>query len=424
MERAGRQLRIGLYSPFFGTAVGGGEKYLGVTAEAIRDALPQHRVEIISPVAVDTAKYERMLGLDLGGIAFRERTMRGAGLGRHVRRIPGVRRYADLYLASRSIRWTRDYDVLLSMVYVMPAFSQARRGIILCQFPYRLSASEGGGVRRGPLYGAYAALYELLKRRLLGSEIDAFQLVVCQSEYTRGWVRRYWSRDSLVVAPPIDVPAEEPDMDAKRPIVLSVGRFFAGGHCKRHDVMVESFRRMVDEGLKGWELHLVGSVHRSNRADMRYFEHVQDLARGYPVHIHPDLPLSDLLGLYRQASIYWHAAGFGVDEQERPVDLEHFGMTTAEAMGYGAVPVAIARGGQVEVVHDGVDGYLWQDLAQLRERSSALIADPAQRRRMAQRARRASFSFSRDEFKRGMVAAVLPLVRELEREEGAEAPRP
>jgi glycosyltransferase involved in cell wall biosynthesis len=413
MGREGGGMRIGLYSPFFGTAVGGGEKYFGVTAEALRDALPGHQMEIISAVPVDVQRYERMLDLDLSGIGLRSMAVTGAGWGRHVRRLPGIRRYADLYLASRSVAWTRDYDVFLSMVYVMPAFSQARRGIILCQFPYQL---HGGPPRdlRGLLYRLCTIPYDILKRRLLGSEVDSFQLVIAQSEYTRGWIDRYWDRDSVVVNPPIDVPPEEPDLDAKRPVILSVGRFFASGHCKRHDVMVEAFRRMVDDGLAGWELHLAGSLHRSNAADVRYFERVRELAQGYPVHIHADVPLPRLIDLYRQASIYWHAAGFGVDEQARPIDLEHFGMTTAEAMGYAAVPVAIARGGQVEVVEDGATGYLWSDVAELRDKTRVLIDDPAGRRRMAVAARRSSFRFSRDEFKRRMTAAVLPLVQELE----------
>lgn len=415
-------LKIGLYSPFFGSTVGGGEKYLGVTAEAIRDAFPRHRVEIVSPVPVDPERYRRMLGIDLDGIGLRTGRLPGAGLGRRIRRLPLVRRYADLVLSARAVAWTRGYDLFLSMVYVVPTFSLARRGVILCQFPYQL----GGVAPRwqglpGLLYRAYLAPYRLLRRRLLGSEVDAFQLVICQSEYVRNWVRRYWERDSEVVNPPIDVPAAEPDFPAKEPIVLSVGRFFASGHSKRHDLMVETFRRLWDGGLRGWELHLVGSVHRDDPADLRYFDEVRRRAEGYPVHIHADAPLETLLDLYRRASIYWHAAGYGVDAERRPIDLEHFGMTTAEAMAHGVVPVAIARGGQVEVVQEGVDGFLWEEPGQLAEHTLTLIADGELRRRMGEAARRSSFRFSRETFKRRMATILRPLVEELERELGSAA---
>ena len=410
-------MRIGLYSPFFGSTVGGGEKYFGVAAEALRDAYPEHEVEILSPVPPDVERYERMLGLDFHGISFRSGEVRGTGAGRRVRRLPLVRRYADLYLAGRAAAWTRDYDVLLSMVYVMPAFSRARRGVILCQFPYELSGGAGGrtGVK-ALLYRAYTAPYEVLKRRLLGAEDEVFQLVVCQSEYVREWVRRYWGRESSVVNPPIDVPAEEPDWNAKRHVILSVGRFFSSGHCKRQDVMVETFRRMCDSGLEGWELHLVGSLHRSNPADMAFFERVRSLAAGYPVRIHADAALDELRATYREASIYWHAAGYGVDETTRPIDIEHFGMTTAEAMGYGAAPVAIARGGQVEVVEDGVSGRLWETPDQLAERTLALARDGSLRRRLGEGARRASARYSRAEFKRRMADAVRPVIEDAARD--------
>ena len=88
-------------------------------------------------------------------------------------------------------------------------------------------------------------------------------------------------------------------------------------------------------------------------------------------------------------------------------------MTTAEAMGHGAVPVAIARGGQVEVLEDGVSGYLWDDLDQLKQRTIELMEQPELRRRLGEAARRRSERFSRAEFRQKIVAAVDPLVREL-----------
>jgi glycosyltransferase involved in cell wall biosynthesis len=124
-----------------------------------------------------------------------------------------------------------------------------------------------------------------------------------------------------------------------------------------------------------------------------------------------------LADLYRRASVYWHAAGFGVDASTRPEDLEHFGMTTAEAMGYGAVPVAIGRGGQVEVVEPGVSGYLWTEVEDLKARTVELAADPELRRRLGAAARARSQRFARPAFKERMLRAVTPLLAELGVEE-------
>jgi glycosyltransferase involved in cell wall biosynthesis len=392
-------LRIGLYSPFIGSTVGGGEKYLGVTAETLRDAFPGHSVEILSPVPVDVARYEEMLGLDLSGISFRSTNPTDGGGRSWLARYHGLRVLRDLAVSAQAARLTAAYDLLVSMVYVLPAFSHARRSVILCQFPYPLRNTPAQSV---------------VKRLLLGRGIDDFQLVIAQSEYVRGWVRRLWQREALVVNPPIDVPAEEPDWGAKERLILSVGRFFTGGHSKRHDVLVQAFRDLVDAGgAEGWELVLAGSLH-DDPADLAYFRRVQDLARGYPVSIRTDVSGEELAGLYRRASIYWHAAGYGVEMERQPANLEHFGMTTAEAMAAGAVPVVIARGGQPEVVESGVSGYLWSEPSQLVAQTRALLADDALRQRVGAAARSRSHRFSRPEFKRRMAAALKPLVEELE----------
>jgi glycosyltransferase involved in cell wall biosynthesis len=398
-------LKIGLYSPFMGSTVGGGEKYLGVTAETLRDAFPGHSVEILSPVPVDVARYEEMLGLDLSGISFRSANRgRGGGRGR-LARWRALRVLRDLAVSAQVARLTSAYDLLVAMVYVLPAVSRARRGAILCQFPYRR--------RSLPPYRA-------LRRLLVGREIDDFQLVIAQSEYVRGWVQRLWQRPATVVNPPIDVPAAEPDWAAKERLILSVGRFFTGGHSKRHDVMVAAFRALVDSGVaEGWELALVGSLHQ-DPDDLAYFKRVHELARGYPVTIRTDVSGEELAAWYARASIYWHAAGYGADGERRPADLEHFGMTTAEAMARGAVPIVIARGGQPEVVEGGVSGQLWIEPAELVARSRELIGDAELRRRMGEAARARSLIFSRAEFRRRMADALRPLLDELE----ATAPGP
>ncbi|MGH7776814.1 MAG: glycosyltransferase family 4 protein [Candidatus Dormibacterales bacterium] len=406
-------MKVGLYSPFFGSTVGGGEKYLGVTAEAIRDGFPVARVEIVSPVPADRHRYERMLALDLDGIGLVSTNPRPTALHRVAARMPALRLYRDLAVSMQAARMTLRYDIFLTMVYVLPAFSLAPRTVVLCQFPY-----ERGGHRwrKGPLagwpYWLYSAPYRALMPRLAGRDVELQAPVICQSEFVRHWVNEYWCRDAAVVNPPIDIPADEPDWGAKERIVLSVGRFFSGGHSKRHDVMVEAFRSLCDAGLEGWSLHLAGSVHRQP-ADLDYLARVKARARGYPVELHTDATYEEVQALYRRASVYWHAAGWSEEEGAAPITLEHFGMTTAEAMGHGAVPVVIARGGQPEVVSEGEDGFQWREPAELKARTMQLASSSELRERMGRAARRSSFRFSRPEFKRRMVERLRPLVEEV-----------
>jgi glycosyltransferase involved in cell wall biosynthesis len=62
---------------------------------------------------------------------------------------------------------------------------------------------------------------------------------------------------------------------------------------------------------------------------------------------------------------------------------EHFGMTTAEAMAGGCVPIVIDRAGQREIVRDGVDGYRWSTPAQLRARTVQMGTDAQLRSRLS-----------------------------------------
>jgi glycosyltransferase involved in cell wall biosynthesis len=374
----GRASRIGLYSPYFGSTLGGGERYLAETARVVRDAKPEAEVEIVSPVPADRSRYERMLNVDLDGIGLRSTNRRVTRAHRLLNSLAALRPLRDRAVAWQAGRSTRSYDLLLAMVYRIPVPNGAPRGVLLCQFPYPGRTHLGG-----------------------------YQCVVCQSEYVRRWVREYWGLDAVVVNPPVDVPDHEPEWARKLPVVLSVGRFAATGHVKRHDLMVEAFRQLCDEGLAGWELHLAGGVHREG-PHAGYFESIEERARGYPIRLHPDLPFGELEELYERASIYWHAAGYGADAERAPEALEHFGMATAEAMARGAVPVAIGLGGQPEVVEDGVDGFLWTEPEQLKERTLELVRDPVLLRRLGERARASSRRFSVASFRAAMRAALAP----------------
>lgn len=384
----GRSLRIGLHSPYFGSTYGGGEKYLGTVAEVLRDRYPEHRIEIVSPVPADSERYSRLLGLDLSGITLRSGTRRLTPVHRLVARAPGLRPLRNTLVARQAAAMTRDYDLWIAMAYVIPAISAAPRSVMLCQFPYHLRDDRAR------------------------HELAAFDPVICQSEYVRECVRRFWERDAGVLPPPVEVPVQEPDWYRKRRLILSVGRFVAGGHVKRHDTLVRAFRELCGSGVGDWELVLAGSLHR-DAASLAYLRQVEDLARGYPVRILTDLPRADLGRLYEEASIYWHAAGFGVDAGAHPEALEHFGMTTAEAMASGAVPVVIGRGGQPEVVQDGVSGYLWTDPGTLVERTRLLIEDPMLRERLGRSARGASHKFDRQSFARTLLVLMGPVIDSL-----------
>lgn len=209
------------------------------------------------------------------------------------------------------------------------------------------------------------------------AEIPAsYDLLVAISDFTRRWVAKRWGRPSEVLAPPVDTATfSAPDPGAKRKVILSVGRFFHGHHNKKHLEMLRVFRRMVDRGQipQGWEYHLAGNLHRNRLVDLEYFAELERLAEGYPVKLLVDLSLERLVDEYRRASIFWHAAGWGESERRQPEKLEHFGLTTCEAMSSGCIPVVIAKAGQLEIVEHGTTGFLFTNARELAALTGRLI---------------------------------------------------
>jgi GT2 family glycosyltransferase/glycosyltransferase involved in cell wall biosynthesis len=189
-----------------------------------------------------------------------------------------------------------------------------------------------------------------------GSWLGEFDEIWVYSEFVRrhvnGLVRHYGlpAPGIRVITPPAVWPGATggPPWNERR-TVLSVGRFFAGGHNKRQDVVIEAFRRMVEDGIQGVELALAGAIHPSPAGRARFYE-LQKLAEGLPCTLYPNIARGDLATLYGRSAVLIHAAGFGVDPDEFPEALEHFGITPIEAASFGCIPVVYGQGGPREVI--------------------------------------------------------------------------
>jgi len=225
--------------------------------------------------------------------------------------------------------------------------------------------------------------------------IDTYQVLWTISEFTRQWTWKYWHRNSELLFPQIDF--EDFHSGLKQPKILSVGRFFVGNHNKKHLEMVKAFKEMVDSGLKGWELHLVGNV-AAGQEHQEYLDAVRQSGQGYPIFIHLDIPFQQLADLYAESAIYWHASGFGENENRDPVKFEHFGITTIEAMASGCVPVVIGKGGQREIVTHGENGFLWNSLDELKRYTLKLIQSASLRTAMMRPAMTSLQKFNRTNF--------------------------
>jgi glycosyltransferase involved in cell wall biosynthesis len=185
----------------------------------------------------------------------------------------------------------------------------------------------------------------------------------------------------------------------KEYILLSVGRFFRGLYNdKRYDMLVASFKKLREQlPHTSWTYHLVGSCANDSESQ-RYLEELRAASVGHPIYFHVNSPYEELRQYYSRASLFWHAAGYGVNENVRPEHAEHFGMSTVEAMSAGCIPVVVNRGGQKEIVTHGESGYLWNTPDELVDRTIALMGNPDLRTAMQVQARTRFHDFDQRHF--------------------------
>lgn len=289
--------------------------------------------------------------------------------------------------------------------------------------PRQLGIAVGEITRAGFRGSVYRAAFQRLRPDLGNSiygqrrerppgYVTSYTSVWTISRFVRYWTRRYWGVDSSLINPPVDVEGIKAyGTVPKENIILNVGRFFEGHHNKKHLEMIAAFRRMVEDGLTGWDLVLVGGV--SEHAEhLAYLEKVREAAKGLPVRIALKISYDDLRSLYARSSIYWHATGYGQNERKDPAAMEHFGISTVEAMAAGCVPVVIRKAGQKETVIHGQSGLHWDTLDELQACTWEVILKPDLRAKLAAAAQARSEAFSQASFERRLlelVDAITPL---------------
>lgn len=289
---------------------------------------------------------------------------------------------------------SKEYDLFINFMFLSKHMGRAKVNIYQCMFPPHRFVTE---------------MQDSFWQKMVGRFYDykffhSYQSMIANSRYTQHWLATYWKPDKkeTCIYPPV---FNENEIDGryveskKENIIVSVGRFFVAAHSKKQLEMVEFFVKHHDE-LKDYQYHLAGAV--SNLPmDIEYLNKIKALAATVDnVFIHENCPFDELMDLYSRAKIFWHGTGYGIDENKEPEKMEHFGITTVEAMSYGAVPVVINKGGQKETVEQGVNGFRWNDGEECIKYTLKLANDDALREKMAKISVERSKDYSIEEFYR------------------------
>lgn len=357
-------MKIAIFSPYLNT-LGGGEKYMLTLAEVLSEDNKVHFLLGEHLHNIDTLelrkKIENLHSIDLERVSFVRAPMWSGG--------------RDFF---RRFWFLREYDCLFYLTDGSIFFSTAKKSFIHFQFP--ISANDASG------------WWGKLKLR-------TFRKAIYNSVFTQKFVEEYWPIKGEVVYPPVDIKNIKPLK--KREQIISVGRFFNYLKTKNHKLLIEAFKDLIEsKKAKGWSLHLVGA---SQESDVIYIEELKKLAKGYDVNIYPNLPINDLIKLYGESSIYWHAMGYG---EENKMNFEHFGISTVEAMAAGCVPVVIGKGGQKEIVENLKSGFWWNTPQEMIDLTTKLILDKKLREEVSKEAIERAPLFGKENFAKKVKALI------------------
>ena len=385
-----------IYDPYLDT-LGGGERYCLTVAEIL--SKNGYQVDIFwsgDPELLVKAKTR--FGLELSSINFvpdifglvpqkidlLEETINSSIESRN---IPKNNFLKKIKLFVHKITVLQKYDLLFYLSDGSLPFLFSRKNWLHIQVPFITQIS--------------------VKNKLLNFIKSKFiHQVICNSAFTSRFITDFSPSKIKILYPPVDVNSFS-SSEKKENIILSVGRFDNILNAKKQDVLIEAFQRLCTNNPNlNWKLVLMGGS-REKPENNHYLSHLKYLAGNSPIEFIVNPTFDSLKKVYSQSKIYWHAAGYGVDELFHPEETEHFGMSVVEAMASGAVPLVVAKGGLTEIVSDSKNGYTWQNLDELIAKTQLLLATPQNLKKLSIEAQNYSQVFSKEKFE----AKLLDLIK-------------
>jgi glycosyltransferase involved in cell wall biosynthesis len=367
-------LRVALVHDWL-TGMRGGEKVL----DALCELCPQ--AEIFTLLHVPGAVSGRIAG----------RPIHASFVGRLPRAARWYRHYLPLFPAAVESFDLDGFDLVISSSHcaVKSVVATGRsRHLCYCHSPMRYAWDQFGAYFGPDRLGRASALARAALRPLARWDAATSgrpDRYVANSQYVARRIRRYYNRSAAVVAPPVDTVFYTPSARAPEPYLLVVSALVP---YKRLDVAVAAAR------LAGLPLKIAGEGNDRARLEAHAGPEVEFLGRATDETVRE---------LYQRATAVLLPGE------------EDFGIVPVEAQACGRPVVALARGGALETVVDGVTGILVDSVDAAGGVDPAAWAAAIRRVRDAQAAgtgfepaviRRHAEGFSRDRFLAGMAAEI------------------
>ena len=291
-----------------------------------------------------------------------------------------------IILRNRLVKISKHFDLLFYCSRGNYIF-KAKKNIHIVHFPTKPIAVQKKGAN--PL----VIWYEKQKDK---AYIKAYDLFLPNSQFTEKHFKRIWhgiDDDKLNKVTKISYPAVTAIEDLHLPkekTILVLSRIEKSKHL---ETLIDAYKSS-EYLTQNYKLIIAGGLTKSLE---NYKAELEARANGANIEFIVNAPYSKITELYNKASIFWHCKGFEIDEDTEPELMEHFGMSTVEAMSAGCVPIVINAAGQKETVNEEC-GYKWNSVDELVKYTEEIAQNPEKLKQMSLAARERAKNFTMESF--------------------------
>jgi len=291
-----------------------------------------------------------------------------------------------IILRNRLVKISKHFDLLFYCSRGNYIF-KAKKNIHIVHFPTKPIAVQKKGAN--PL----VIWYEKQKDK---AYIKAYDLFLPNSQFTEKHFKRIWhgiDDDKLNKVTKISYPAVTAIEDLhlqKEKTILVLSRIEKSKHL---ETLIDAYKSS-EYLTQNYKLIIAGGLTKSLE---NYKAELEARANGANIEFIVNAPYSKITELYNKASIFWHCKGFEIDEDTEPELMEHFGMSTVEAMSAGCVPIVINAAGQKETVNEEC-GYKWNSVDELVKYTEEIAQNPEKLKQMSLAARERAKNFTMESF--------------------------
>lgn len=239
--------------------------------------------------------------------------------------------------------------------------------------------------------------YEMNKDK---AYINAYDYFLPNSKFTEKHFKKIWSDiDSEKVEAKTKLcyhaVAEIKNLNLpKEKLILVLSRIEKSKHL---ETLIEAYKN--SEYLKSnYKMVIAGGLTKSLE---NYLTELKTLVGDANIEFIVNSPFSKITELYNRAEIFWHCKGFGIDEEVEPELMEHFGMSTVEAMSAGCIPIVINEAGQKETVTEEC-GFRWNTFEELIQYTEQIAKQPEKMKAMSEAAKERAKYFNMENYIKNM----------------------